>query len=301
MNVNRIRQNAIIKGHPFLTSIRWVKWIAHCIFRVPAVVKFTSIDRKLFLLPRLKNFGSTSIFIKREYYEPELLIIRHFVTRDNMAIDIGGSFGIYTIFLSELVGPQGMVVTFEPGDFSFSLLSKNMKLNNLENVSIHKLALSDAAGSVPLYHIENSPVNFSLGGANGVESEMVPAARLDEIMDIHDGRVVSFIKIDVEGYEAIVFEGARVTIESMKPVIMFEVAHSAISRARLEPSAPYTFLSEIGYLFYQYSDAGKFISCVAPQEGNIFAVHKEHLLRYPFLLEEASALSDIPFPNSLPI
>ena len=169
----------------------------------------------------------------------------------------------------------------------------------MNNVIIHKFKLSNLAGVIPLYYIENSPISFSLGRAISVESEMTLTVRLAAVVNFHESRIFSFIRIDVEDYEVIVFYGAMVTIKSTKPVIRFEVAHSAISRAGLKSSAPYKFLSEIGYLFYQYSDAAEFKSCVVPQEGNIFAVDKKHLLRYPFVLKQDLISIDMLSPNAL--
>ena len=110
-------------------------------------------------------------------------------------------------------------------------------------------------------------LNFSLGCANGVDSEMVLAARLDEIMDMHDGRIVSFIKIDVEGYEAIVFESAKVTIKSMKPVIMFEVAHSVIYGPVLSHLRPIDFCLKSAICFINTATMGNSFHARRPKKA----------------------------------
>jgi FkbM family methyltransferase len=282
-NRRRLFQNSIVPGRPLLTAARWISWAAHCACAVPAVVKLKPIGVRIFLLPRASSFGSASIFIRREQYEPELLLLRHFVTPGSLAIDVGGSFGIYTIFLSSYVGSEGRVVTFEPGKLSYELLRKNIELNSLRNVQSHNLALSDSAGVVPLYHVAGSPVNFSLGGGPGIDSEWVHTVRMDDMVATTDCERLSFIKIDMKGYEPLVITGGMQTLEKSRPVVMFEVAHSALARAGLAPSAPYDLLETLGYRFFRLTADGSFEPCPAPTAGNIFAVPSERTANYPVL------------------
>jgi FkbM family methyltransferase len=230
------------------------------------------------LIPRLTSFGSTSIYIKRDNYEPELLAIRKFISDGNIVIDIGGSFGIFSLFMSSFVGPNGKVYTFEPGNLSYTELSANIALNQRgSRIIAHNVAASDHAHTVRLYHIANSPVNFSIGLTEGVakigvEYENVYADRVDAIVPLNEQEFVRFIKIDVEGYEVTALEGARNIIERSRPVIMFEVSTSALARQGLTPRNVYNFLREFKYSFYMLNQKKCLVPAPDVVEGNIFAI-----------------------------
>ncbi len=281
MNMSRFRQNAVVPGHPFLTLARWTSWSIHCALQREAVADFQTIPQKMTLIPKIRNFGSTSIFIKRDYYEPELLACKDFILPGGLVIDVGASFGIYTLFFANFVGPEGHVLSFEPGALSFSMLKKNISNSGLENVDIHNVALSDEEGDRKLFYIANSPVNFSLGGTAEMAGEVVKTATLDSLMRDRDERKLCFIKMDVEGYEKFVIDGSARTISSARPVIMFEVSNSAVARAGLSELEPFELLQNLNYRFFAMKD--RFFAVQPPMQGNIFAVPAERVCNFHVL------------------
>jgi FkbM family methyltransferase len=253
--------------------------------KIPAYAQFHTISQKVYLLPKLRNFGSTSIFIKRDHYEPELLACKEFVRPGSLVIDVGGSFGVYTLFLANYVGSSGQVITFEPGNLSFSILSRNVKNSGMANIELHKIALSDVESKKVLYHIAGSPVNFSLGGNSETDGESVQTIPLDLLMRNRNVEQLSFIKMDVEGYEKFVLDGAIKIISIARPVIMFEVANSALARAGLTELAPFEPLQKLDYKFFIFNDG--LIAVTPPVQGNIFAIPVERLSDYQRLLRDA--------------
>ncbi len=224
------------------------------------------------LVPKLHSFGSTSIYIKRDYYEPELLAVRRLIEPGTTVLDIGGSFGIFALFMAEFVGEQGRVHSFERGSFSFGQLTQNVAFNPQgKRIVLHNAAATDVPDTLRLYHLGDSPVNFSVGGVDGVTVEEVPAVRVDEAVPVEKAGRVSFIKIDVEGYEIAALEGARAVIEAHRPAIMFEVAHSALARLGQTPGDVYEYLAGYGYEFYEFGAGGQFVRVDDHRDGNIFA------------------------------
>ena len=70
-------------------------------------------------------------------YEPDLLYaFLHFLRPGDVCIDGGANLGYHTLFMSHLVGPTGLVLSFEPDPTHFATLEANIKLNNRENVQI---------------------------------------------------------------------------------------------------------------------------------------------------------------------
>ena len=267
----RFTQNAMDMAHPFASLARWPAWLMACASGRPLVARFKTGGLKMRLIPKLHSFGSTSIYIKRDFYEPELLAIRHLISPGSVVLDIGGSFGIFALFMAHFVGPKGRVHSFEPGHFSFSQLNANIALNRMEQRIVpHQVAASDRSATLQLFHIGDSPVNFSIGGATGIAVEEVPPVRVADLVPAEDAAKVSFIKIDVEGYEIAALEGARPIIEAAQPAIMFEVSTSALARQGQTPLDVYTYLASFGYRFWML-EGTQMVPVKDTPDGNIFA------------------------------
>lgn len=121
------------------------------------------------------------------------------------AIDIGAYIGTHALAMSRLVGPEGRVYAFEPQKKVFRELVYNLIENNVENVVPLRFALGEADRIVEM----DAPVDGLEGlvkvgrGGDPVELRTLDSFHLED---------VSFLKIDVEGYDELVLEGARQTI-----------------------------------------------------------------------------------------
>jgi FkbM family methyltransferase len=161
-------------------------------------------------------------------YEPEAMqSIRRMVNVGDCCIDVGANLGYYTISLAKWVGPNGLVVAFEPFPGNFAILEKNVHLNQLQKVILEPSAVSDCNGSLELvYGIEEQfSATPSVGGyaiEGDRESIRVPTRRLDDYIRAL-GRVPRFIKVDVEGAELTVLEGARHTLTASRPILLVEI------------------------------------------------------------------------------
>lgn len=267
----RFWQNAIDPDRPIASLARWPAWLLACATRRPAVARFATGGLRMRLVPRLHSFGSTSIYIKRDSYEPELLAVGRLIAPGCVVLDIGGSFGIFALFMAHFAGPRGQVHSFEPGRFSFDQITANVALNGLQDrITIHRAAASDAPATLKLFHVGNAPVTFSVGGGEGLEAEEVPAVRVADAIPAADAARVGFIKIDVEGYEIAALEGARPILEARHPAIMFEVSADALARQGQTPADVFAYLAAYGYRFWILSE-GRFLAQAEPCEGNIFA------------------------------
>jgi len=278
MSLGRFRHRfrSVVDGREPLRSLaRWPAWLLHCALGRPAVARFRTGRLRMRLEPRLMHFGSTSIYIRRDNYEPELLATRRLIRPGSVVLDIGGSFGIFTLFMAHFVTNEGEIHTFEPGRFSYSQLLANRALNpQLRNIHLHNVAAASAPGELHLVHLAGSPVNFSIGQDQGPTSdragEPVHAVRVDSVVPKADWSRVSFIKIDVEGFELDALEGARGILEAAQPTIMFEVAASALARQGKTEADVLGFLRSFGYTFYALQD-GRFVPVDQSQGDNLFA------------------------------
>ncbi len=150
--------------------------------------------------------------------ESELRRLREFVPSDKAAVDVGGWWGPWTYWLSRRATA---VHTFEPVPH----VAQFLQSVSAANVTVHNLALSDAAGEAVLHVPSGGP------GSEGRSTLHTPGfpdptdltvqLRTLDSVDIPDA--IGFIKIDVEGHEAQVLKGALDTINTHRPVLLVEV------------------------------------------------------------------------------
>jgi FkbM family methyltransferase len=161
--------------------------------------------------------------------EPEYQILADFIAHGDWVIDIGANVGHYTKRFSDLVGPEGRVIAFEPIPTTFSLLAANILEFDLPNVTLFNTALSSqstiARMSIPDF--ESGLSNFYRANISS-ESDSpltVLTLPLDSIINNHK---IKLLKIDVEGHEAMALDGMMETIRKYHPVIILETGSSAI-------------------------------------------------------------------------
>jgi FkbM family methyltransferase len=152
--------------------------------------------------------------------EQELNFIDRIIPNGSVTVDVGAHYGLYTRRLSQL---SGRVHAFEPSHKVARLLRRT----SAPNVSVHEIALSDRVGEADLFipRGQDEPV-YGLASLEprqaspeqAVVSTKVATARLDAVVR----EDVAFVKIDVEGHELNVLNGAVDLLEHSQPVFLVE-------------------------------------------------------------------------------
>jgi len=189
--------------------------------------------RKYALFPN--DNAVTSTLINGQIYEKYMFDF----LRDNLidltgtdVADVGANNGHFTIEFAEFVGDSGRVFSFEPQRIIFQQLCGNIFLNGLDNVYAYNLAIGDKSGPTqiefPDYH-STDLVNFgNVGLTNNpnVSFETAWAEKLDAI----NFNTLSVIKIDVQGFEPYVIDGAKETINKHRPYIFIEIEEESLEK-----------------------------------------------------------------------
>jgi len=170
----------------------------------------------------------------------------------DVVIDIGAHTGRHTLPFSYFVGAHGRVVAIEANPEAIRNLESQVCKFNIQNTEIFSLALSNEEKDlVDFYIAVNAPEESGLiprkiFSEKDIElrRERVQATTLDKL-DV--GGNISFIKIDVEGAEFSVLQGAQETILSSRPIIAFEFGENSYDSYDVDPDEVYRYLEIIEY------------------------------------------------------
>jgi FkbM family methyltransferase len=274
---HELRQHPGFRRNPSKVLGRAVAWAMHCLFGVSARARFRRWDFRLYLPARWRGGGSTSPYLFREDYEPELVLLERFLEPGMTFIDGGANTGVFTFAAARMVGEHGRVMAFEPGQDCFAALKRSRRLNGFHHVALHNQALSDKCSTARLFHHHNQANSFSLGGdtASQVAFEEVETTTLDRIVAAEDPPSVDLIKLDVEGAEELVLRGGREVLTRFRPTIIFEINPEACERLELAVDGVPTLLRRLGYRFCAIADEGRLTPAASFREfGNYVAIHE---------------------------
>ena len=186
-----------------------------------------------------------SLDLYGEFSEGEIDIFKQMVRPGQVVVEVGANIGTHTLFLSQQVGPTGIVLAFEPQRIVFQTLCANLALNSVMNVDCRQAALGAEPGEIRVPSIDyRRPGNFGgLSLGEWQQGEIVPLITLDSLQL---GRC-HLIKIDVEGMEKQVLQGALSTITRFKPLLYVENDRKEKSLELVQ------YLTNLGYDMYWHA------------------------------------------------
>lgn len=161
--------------------------------------------------------------------DPVLTGIRPYVQDDAVCVDIGANIGLYTLAMAALAR-RGKVWAFEPAPGSYEYLNRNIAMNALDNVETFNLAVGATSGTVDFHDIPFFTAgSFTVEGDSFLTSEVLgssffraPSVTLDYLAADRALERLDFLKIDVEGGELSVLEGAVQSLARYRPVVVLE-------------------------------------------------------------------------------
>jgi FkbM family methyltransferase len=228
---------------------RWI-W-EHCDARkleVPVVTPWHLGTRlRLFL----GNDTSRQIYVAGCIDPNEFAFLDRFLQPGMTFLDAGANEGIYTIFAAKRVGRQGTVWAFEPSTRELSRLRHNLDLNQL-TARIFPLALADRSTQAELAvagynHAGQNTLGAFVYDVETERRDLVDVRTLDEILETNPLARLDLIKVDVEGAELRLFQGAVATLRKYRPVLLFEVAEDSLQHQGATRLAVLDFLRGENY------------------------------------------------------
>lgn len=203
--------------------------------------------------------GELSRYIYHGDFEiDERIFLNVFLRPGDTYVDIGANLGLFSLIAAHLVGPTGRVHSFEPSSKTFQRLRGNVELNSLTNITLHELAMSNTAEKREMVTATdgmdawNSLAQPYMGG--NYTKETITTDTWDKFAPGHGlATGVTLMKIDVEGWEQAVLEGARGLLSRPDaPILQVEFTDEAAKAAGFTCAGVYRLIEEFGYRLYRF-------------------------------------------------
>jgi FkbM family methyltransferase len=223
-----IQTLSFILNHPMncgkrnIALARFVKWQVQS--RVQDEVLFDWIDGATLAVRRGMTGATGNIYCGLHEYV-DMSFVLHSLKRGDLFADIGANVGSYTVLASKICGAD--TIAAEPDPQTAGYLRRNIEVNGIENnVQVVEAALGAREGSV-CFTVGLDTVN-RVAKPSDKNVRVVPVKTLDDVLK---GIAPSIMKLDVEGYEADVLNGATATLlDPNLKVIIIETVDEDVKR-----------------------------------------------------------------------
>jgi FkbM family methyltransferase len=213
------------------------------------------------------------------YYESSVhQFLERNVQPNSVVVDVGANIGLHTLTLSRLVGAGGAVIAIEPQPHVRAKLQQTLDVNKVTNVELHAVAVGNTEGAITLGWDDDFETNqggaslYSAGNAGRVE---VPLTTVAKIVGV---QTVALIKIDVEGHEFSVLQGAESVIIRDRPLLLFEYSPAWSQVAGTTLDMLKAFFKNLNYQLNALREDGRLDALPPPeQSANIIARPTERI------------------------
>ena len=174
-----------------------------------------------------------SLLFYGEMGEEESAPYKQMLKYGDNVIEVGANIGIHSLPIAQAIGESGKLFCFEPQRIVFQTLNANLALNSLTNTYTFNQAVGDATKTIHIpmldYTQEGNFGGFSIKEEQ--KGESISQITLDECIDVEQ---LKLLKIDVEGMEEAVIQGATSLINKHKPIIYCENDRQEKSQSLIE-------------------------------------------------------------------
>lgn len=200
------------------------------------------------LICRLTDWIPWNVYLHGSYiveqnYEKFMLQL---VEENSVIFDVGANIGYYTVQFSEI--SDGEIYAFEPMDYQYRTLQKNLELNSLTNIHPVKKIVSNTNGSEKIYFsgMENTAASSLVNKTD--QYEEIQCITLDDFCKDNEIEAIDLIKIDVEGYELKALKGLQSMLKNQKISHLFiEIVEKHLNSAGTSAKEVCSYLESHNY------------------------------------------------------
>ena len=205
---------------------------------------------------------SSQLWIDPQGRDAALAFFRDYLKPGDTVIDVGANVGDTVLTSATRVGPEGHVIGIEAHPRTFTFLQENVNLNGLANVTLVNSAVGASSGNVRFSNDRRDDMNRIDGG-----DLEVGMARVDDFVGNTDA--IALMKIDVEGYEKFVLEGAAQTL-SRTACVHIEVSALHFRRFGYTTRAVLDLLTGSGLQLFRLLEPNGLVAVSADFDPELF-------------------------------
>ncbi len=193
-------------------------------------------------------FEIVYLFYKNHFEAGTISLLQNYVKPKTSVIDVGANIGFFTLQFANWVTENGKVIAFEPESVNYARLQHALREANVTHlVDNINMAVADITGEAMLEINPIHPSDHKLA-THGVP---VTVTTIDHILEIREWPEISLIKIDVQGAEQRVLQGAIKTLEKFHPVLFVEVDDQALQKQGTSAQALLKFCLRYDYTIHK--------------------------------------------------
>jgi FkbM family methyltransferase len=190
------------------------------------------------------------------------------ISKAKVILDIGANIGVSFSWFS-VRNPRASIIGFEPHPETIKRANEQISLNGFTNVELLQIGLGNTDSSLTMYEVEDHNPGMNRISFEKLDrpSTIIPVRRLDDVLMEKKIDKVDFIKMDVEGFEYFVLEGAVETLKKF-PVLFIEVDDRYLKQNGQSASRLVALLEQGGYNSFRRADTDAFINSSSKELSN---------------------------------
>lgn len=254
-----------------------VSWISRALFdNLTYTVRrgmLRGMKRKggLAWIPGIPGFGKKT---------PEELFFRRLDVSGKVVFDVGAFEGLVTLFFAR---SARHVVSYEPNPRNYARLCRNLDLNGVKNVTVRRFGLGAKRSSAVMVWdprraggatVATTGMSATIGREVGARNAEIQVTTLDQDFSEAHLPEPDLIKVDVEGLELQVLQGARHLLQTRHPELYLEIHGETMNEKRANAQAVIDYLNGIGYADLVHVESGEKITLEnsgRASQGHLFA------------------------------
>jgi FkbM family methyltransferase len=183
-------------------------------------------------------------------------VFRDLLHAGESAIDIGANYGYFTLLASSLAGAKGHVYAFEPNPTVANYLSANVGLNDVTNVRLYRVAVSNTKGTAEFHVVAGKSGASSLVRPEGEKTTAVKVsvAAIDSLAS--EMPHVRLVRIGAEGSELRILEGMKELLRYDHPYVTLEAGNRSARRTSGDATRVFELLHGFNYATYEIGASG---------------------------------------------
>ena len=187
----------------------------------PELVRF--LDKEFELHPSMQ--GVSEELVLYEVHEPlATRVYLDTLSPGDHVIDVGSNIGYWLLLAARRIGESGRILGFEPVPGSLEILQRNIQRSGISNVELSPWAIGAENGAAQFYESQVPNLGSLVKHDDLLPTRNLPieVKKLDEVVRESAGFRPKMLRMDVEGAELMVLEGARNLLEKYKPILFIE-------------------------------------------------------------------------------